>query len=149
MTASRRVVLASDHNAIQMRQAIAAHIEAQGWTVIDLGPSEPGSVHYPQQAEAAARRVASGDCRFGILLCGTGQGMMMAANKLKGIRCGVCADAYSARMTREHNDANMLAIGARVVGEGLALEIVDAFLAGQFQGGRHESRVAMIQALEG
>ena len=97
---------------------------------------------------AAARRVASGDCRFGIILCGTGQGIMMAANKVQGIRCGVCADTFSARMIRAHNDANMLALGARVVGEGLALEIVDAFLATEFEGGRHAPRVAMIKALE-
>jgi len=93
--------------------------------------------------------VASGDCRFGIVLCGTGQGIMMAANKVKGVRCGVCADTFSARMIRQHNDANMLAIGARVVGEGLALDIVDAFLAAEFEGGRHAPRVEMIKALEG
>ena len=85
---------------------------------------------------------------MGIILCGTGQGIMMAANKLNGIRCGVCADTFSARMIRQHNDANMLAIGARVVGEGLALEIVDAFLAASFEGGRHATRVAMLEALE-
>ena len=85
---------------------------------------------------------------MGIILCGTGQGIMMAANKLNGIRCGVCADTFSARMIRQHNDANMLAIGARVVGEGLALEIVEAFLAAEFEGGRHATRVAMLAALE-
>ncbi len=88
------------------------------------------------------------DASFGIVLCGTGQGIMMAANKVKGIRCGACADTFSARMIRQHNDANMLAIGARVVGEGLALDIVDAFLAAPFDGGRHTPRVAMIVALE-
>ena len=93
--------------------------------------------------------VASGDCRLGIILCGTGQGIMMAANKVKGIRCGVCSDTFSARMIREHNDANMLSLGARVVGEGLALEIVDAFLSATFEGGRHATRVEMIAALEG
>ncbi|MDZ4373643.1 MAG: RpiB/LacA/LacB family sugar-phosphate isomerase [Phenylobacterium sp.] len=97
---------------------------------------------------STARRVASGDCRFGIILCGTGQGIMMAANKVKGVRCGVCADTFSARMIRQHNDANMLAIGARVVGEGLALDIVDAFLSAPFDGGRHAPRVEMIKALE-
>jgi ribose 5-phosphate isomerase B len=92
--------------------------------------------------------VASGDCRFGIILCGTGQGIMMAANKVKGIRCGVCSDTFSARLIRQHNDANMLSLGVRVTGEGLALEIVDAFLAAQFEGGRHATRVDMILALE-
>jgi ribose 5-phosphate isomerase B len=149
MTANNRIVLSSDHSAIQLRQAIAAHIAAQGWTAVDIGPTTPHSTHYPEQGEAAARRVASGDCRFGIVLCGTGQGIMMAANKVKGIRCGACADTYSARMIRGHNDANMLSIGARVVGEGLALDIVDAFLTAEFEGGRHAARVRMIGALEG
>jgi ribose 5-phosphate isomerase B len=148
MGAGDRVVLSSDHAAIPLRQAIAAHIAAQGWVVVDIGPTTPESTPYPQHGEAAARRVASGDCRFGVILCGTGQGIMMAANKVKGVRCGVCADTFSARMIRQHNDANMLAIGARVVGEGLALDIVDAFLAAQFEGGRHAARVEMIAALE-
>ena len=148
MTASNRVVLSSDHHGIELRQAIAAHIAAQGWMVVDIGPTTPQSTHYPEQGPAAARLVASGDCRFGVILCGTGQGIMMAANKIKGVRCGVCADPYSARMIRQHNDANMLSIGVCVVGEGLALDIVDAFLAAQFEGGRHATRVEMIGALE-
>ena len=146
---NNRIVLASDHAAIGLRQAIAAHVSALGWDVLDLGPDTPESVPYPQQGEAAARKVASGECRFGIILCGTGQGIMMAANKIKGVRCGVCSDTFSARMIRQHNDANMLSLGARVVGEGLALDIVDAFLASPFDGGRHTPRVEMIMALEG
>ena len=148
MTASKRIVLSSDHTAIALRQAIAAHITEQGWVAVDIGPTTPQSTHYPEHGEAAARLVASGDCRLGIILCGTGQGIMMAANKVKGIRCGVCGDTFSARMIRRHNDANVLAIGARVVGAGLALDIVDAFLAAEFEGGRHATRVAMIEALE-
>jgi ribose 5-phosphate isomerase B len=149
MTTRGRIVLSSDHTAIPLRQAVAAHISAQGWEVVDIGPTTPESTPYPKHGEAAARRVASGDCRFGVILCGTGQGIMMAANKVKGIRCGVCADTFSARMIRQHNDANMLAMGARVLGEGLALDIVDAFLAASFDGGRHAPRVEMIGALEG
>ncbi|WP_040677371.1 ribose 5-phosphate isomerase B [Nitratireductor pacificus] len=149
MTDSRRIVLSSDHAAIGLRQAIAGHVAGLGWEVVDIGPETPESTHYPEHGAAAARRVASGDCRFGIVLCGTGQGIMMAANKVKGIRCGVCGDAFSARMIRQHNDANMLSIGARVVGEGLALDIVDAFLTARFEGGRHAQRVEMIEALEG
>ena len=149
MTADKRIVLSSDHAAISLRRAIAAHIEAKGWEVEDIGPQTPESVPYPAQGAAAAARVASGDCRFGIILCGTGQGIMMAANKVKGIRCGVCADTFSARMIRQHNDANMLSIGARVVGEGLALDLVDAFLTAEFEGGRHAPSVDMIKALEG
>jgi len=146
--ASKRIVLSSDHAAIALRQAIVAHITARGWVAVDIGPTTAESTHYPAHGEAAARRVESGDCRFGIVLCGTGQGIMMAANKVKGIRCGVCSDPFSARMIRQHNDANMLALGARVVGEGLALEIVDAFLAAEFEGGRHATRVDMIAAIE-
>lgn len=149
MTPNRRIVLSSDHTAIALRQAIAAHIVDQGWEPVDIGPTTPDSTDYPRHGEAAARRVASGDCRFGIVLCGTGQGIMMAANKVKGIRCGACAEPYSAAMIRAHNDANMLALGARVVGPGLALAIVDAFLTTDFDAGRHSPRVAMIKALEG
>jgi ribose 5-phosphate isomerase B len=148
MTPNNRIVLSSDHAAIALRQAIAAHVAAQGWAAVDIGPATPESTPYPQHGEAAARLVASGDCRFGIILCGTGQGIMMAANKVAGVRCGVCCDTFSARMIRQHNDANMVALGARVVGEGLALDIVDAFLTAQFEGGRHAARVAMIEALE-
>lgn len=149
MAADKRIVLASDHAAIGLRRAIAAHIAAKGWVVEDIGPQTPESVPYPEQGAAAAGRVTSGDCRFGIILCGTGQGIMMAANKVRGIRCGVCSDTFSARMIRQHNDANMLSIGARVVGEALALDIVDAFLTAEFEGGRHATRVDMITAMEG
>ncbi len=149
MTATNRIVLSSDHAAIDLRQTIASHIAAQGWVVVDIGPTTAESTHYPTHGEAAAQLVASGDCRFGIILCGTGQGIMMAANKIKGIRCGVCGDTFSARMVRQHNDANMLSLGVRVVGEGLALDIVDAFLTASFEGGRHAMRVEMIETLEG
>ncbi|MDE4305516.1 ribose 5-phosphate isomerase B [Phaeobacter gallaeciensis] len=148
MADTKRIVLSSDHAAIDMRQAIAKHIKAQGWEVVDIGPTTPESTHYPKHGEAAAQKVASGDCDLGIILCGTGQGIMMAANKVKGIRCGVCSDPFSARMIREHNDANILSIGARVVGEGLALEIADAFLSAEFEGGRHATRVDMIKEIE-
>lgn len=145
---NQRIVLSSDHAAIALRQAVATHIATKGWTVVDIGPTTPESTPYPKHGEAAARLVASGDCRLGIILCGTGQGIMMAANKIKGIRCGVCMDTFSARMIRQHNNANMLALGARVVGEGLALDIVDAFLGAEFEGGRHAARVEMIAMLE-
>lgn len=144
MTNTKRIVLSSDHAAIDLRQAVARHIEAQGWDVVDIGPTTPESTHYPLHGQAAAERVASGDCHLGIILCGTGQGIM-AANKVKGIRCGVCSDTFSARMIRQHNDANILSLGARVVGEVLALDIVDAFLNAEFEGGRHATRVDMIE----
>lgn len=148
MSANKRIALSSDHAAIELRQAIATHIAAQGWEPVDIGPTTPESTHYPAHGQAAAERVASGDCALGIILCGTGQGIMMAANKVKGIRCGVCSEPFSASMIRAHNNANMLSIGARVTGEGLALDIVDAFLGTSFEGGRHATRVYMITALE-
>ena len=149
MTTNNRIVLSSDHAAIALRQTIAAHIGTLGWVAVDIGPTTPESTPYPMHGEAAARLVVSGDCRFGVILCGTGQGIMMAANRVSGIRCGVCADTFSARMIRQHNDANMLSLGARVLGDGLALDIVDAFLTAQFEGGRHAARVAMIEAIAG
>ena len=148
MTTTTRIVLSSDHAALDLRAAIAAHVTAKGYEVVDIGPTTTESTHYPKHGEAAAQKVASGDCDLGIILCGTGQGIMMAANKVKGIRCGVCMDTFSARMIRQHNDANMLSIGARVVGDMLALDIVDAFLDAEFEGGRHGTRVDMIKAIE-
>lgn len=146
---TKRIVLSSDHAAIDLRRAVAAHVAALGHEAVDIGPQTTESTHYPKHGEAAARMVASGACDLGIILCGTGQGIMMAANKVKGIRCGVCSDEFSARMIRQHNDANMLSIGARVVGEGLALAIVEAFLSAEFEGGRHGTRVDMITEIEG
>lgn len=148
MPETKRIVLSSDHAAIPLRRAIADHIAAKGYTVHDIGPTTTESTPYPQHGEAAARHIAGGDSDLGIIVCGTGQGIMMAANKVKGIRCGVCADTFSARMIRQHNDANMLALGARVVAEGLALDVVDAFLSAEFEGGRHAGRVEMIKAIE-
>lgn len=145
MSDTKRIVLSSDHAAIDLRQAVAAHVAAKGYEVVDIGPTNAESTHYPLHGKAAAERVASGDCDLGIILCGTGQGIMMAANKVPGIRCGVCSDTFSAAMIRAHNNANMLSIGARVVGEGLALEIVDAYLDAEFEGGRHGTRVDMIE----
>lgn len=148
MSDKPRLVISSDHADIALRLSIADHIASRGWEVIDIGPTTNESTDYPKHGEAAARRVASGDCALGVIVCGTGQGIMMAANKVQGIRCGVCSDAFSARMIRQHNNANMLALGARVVGAGLALDIVDAFLDAEFEGGRHAKRVDMITALE-
>ena len=145
MTTSKRIIISSDHADIALRQTIAKHVETLGHEVLDIGPTTSESTHYPKHGKAAAERVASGEFDLGILLCGTGQGIMMAASKVKGIRCGVCSDTFSARMIRQHNDANMISMGARVVGEGLALDIVDAFLGAEFEGGRHATRVDMIE----
>lgn len=148
MTTNTRIVVSSDHADIAYRQRIAAHVATLGWEVVDIGPTTSESTNYPEHGEAAAKMVASGDCALGIILCGTGQGIMMAANKVKGIRCGVCSDTFSAKMIRAHNDANMLSMGVRVLGEGLAIEIVEAFLGTAFEGGRHGTRVDMISAIE-
>lgn len=145
MTKDKTIVLSSDHGAIELRQTIAEHVRAKGWTAIDIGPTTAESTPYPKHAKEAAAQVIAGEARFGIILCGTGQGIMMAANKVPGIRCGVCSDTFSARMIRAHNDANMFALGARVLGPSLALEIVDAFLSEDFEGGRHATRVDMIE----
>jgi len=145
MTKDKRIVLSSDHSALAQRKVLADHLTARGYTPVDIGPTTSESTHYPKHGKAAAEMVASGDCAMGIILCGTGQGIMMAANKVAGIRCGVCNDTFSARMIREHNNANMLAMGVRVLGEGLMLEIVDAYLDAAFEGGRHATRVDMIE----
>ncbi|SFL01374.1 ribose 5-phosphate isomerase B [Shimia haliotis] len=142
---TKRIALSSDHAAIELRQTVAKHVEAKGFEAVDIGPTSAESTHYPLHGKAAADLVAKGDCDLGIILCGTGQGIMMAANKVDGIRCGVCSDTFSAAMIRQHNNANMLSIGARVVGEGLALAIVDAYLDAEFEGGRHATRVDMIE----
>ena len=140
-----RVVISSDHADIPLRQAIVAHVEAAGHTVTDIGPATDARTDYPKHGQAAAQMIADGDADLGIIICGTGQGIMMAANKVAGIRCGVCSDTFSARMIRAHNNAQMLSMGARVIGKGLALEIVDAFLLTEFEGGRHATRVDMIE----
>ena len=143
---TKRIVLSSDHADIELRKSIAAHVAARGFEAIDIGPMTSDSTHYPKHGKEAAKMIAAGEADLGILICGTGQGIMMSANKVAGIRCGVCSDVFSAKMIRAHNDAQMLSMGARVIGAGLALEIVDAFLDTEFEGGRHATRVDMIEA---
>ena len=143
---TKRIVLSSDHADIELRKSIAAHVAARGFEAIDIGPMTSDSTHYPKHGKEAAEMIAAGEADLGILICGTGQGIMMSANKVAGIRCGVCSDVFSAKMIRAHNDAQMLSMGARVIGAGLALEIVDAFLDTEFEGGRHATRVEMIEA---
>ncbi len=140
-----RIVVSSDHADIERRKAVAAHIAGKGYEVVDIGPMTSESTDYPKHGQAAAEMVASGDCELGVIMCGTGQGIMMAANKVAGIRCGVCGDTFSARMIRQHNNANMLSMGARVTGDALMLDIVDAYLDAEFEGGRHATRVDMIE----
>ena len=144
-----RIIISSDHADIALRQAVTKRVRDRGHEVTDIGPQTSDSTDYPKHGEAAARQVAAGEADLGIVMCGTGQGIMMAANKVTGIRCGVCSDTFSARMIRAHNNANMLALGARVTGPALVFDIVDAFLETEFEGGRHAKRVDMITAIEG
>jgi ribose 5-phosphate isomerase B len=141
------VFAASDHAGFRLRQALVEHLRARGVEVIDLGPVAPERCDYPDFAAQVARRVAAGE-GLGLLICGTGVGMSMAANKVAGIRAAVVSDVFSAQATRAHNDCNVLCMGERVVGVGLAMSIVDAWLAAEFEGGRHAGRIAKIHALE-
>jgi len=143
-----RIAIASDHAGFDLRVTVAEHLAALGHDVNDFGPAEKARCDYPDFAEKVARSVASGEARVGVLCCGTGVGMSMAANKVHGVRAAVVSDSFSARATREHNDCNVLCLGERVVGLGLALQIVDAFLGAEFEGGRHTGRVQKIMDLE-
>ena len=125
-----------------------AHLEELGHEVLDFGTDTPDSCDYADFGVPAARAVASGECERGVVLCTTGIGMCITANKIRGIRCALLSDLMSARLTRQHNNANMIAMGAAVVGEMLALEILDVFLTTEFQGGRHQRRIDKIMALE-
>ncbi|MBJ93829.1 MAG: ribose 5-phosphate isomerase B [Rickettsiales bacterium] len=139
-----RIALASDHGGIELKEQLAAHLRQRGLDVEDLGTQGSQSVDYPDFAHAVARQVAGGHAERGILVCGTGQGMAMAANRVPGIRAGVVSDVFSARMIVEHNNAQVLCLGARILGPSLAVELVDAFLSASFEGGRHERRVLKI-----
>lgn len=142
------IAIACDHGAVDMKNEIKAMLDEMGESYIDFGTDTTASVDYPEYAYKAAQAVVSGECDFGILMCGTGIGMSLAANKVKGIRCALCGDTYSAKMCRAHNNANMMAMGARVIGTELAKCIVKEFLSTPFEGGRHARRVDMIMAIE-
>lgn len=140
------IALGCDHGGFAMMQEVKKHLEQRGLEYMDFGCSSEESADYPEYAKLAAGAVASGECEKGILICGTGIGISIAANKVKGIRAALCHDCFSAQATREHNDANMLAMGARVIGPGLALQIVDIFLDTPFSNDeRHIRRIDMIE----
>ena len=142
------IALASDHAALEMKAAVKELLDEMGLSYRDFGTDTEKSCDYPVFGARAAHAVASGECDRGIVICGTGIGMMLAANKVDGIRCVVCSEPSSAEMSRRHNDANMLAFGARVVGVELAKMIVRTWLTTPFEGGRHQRRVDMLSALE-
>jgi ribose 5-phosphate isomerase B len=145
---AERLVAASDHAGLELRAEAVRAARARGWEVEDLGPQSAESVDYPDFARAVAEAVAAGRAKLGVLVCGTGIGMSMAANKVQGVRAALCRTEYEARMARAHNDANVLCLGERVTGGGLAAAIVEAFLTQPFEGGRHARRVDKINALD-
>lgn len=142
------IAIGSDHGGFYLKSEIIKHIENRGLQYKDFGTNTVDSCDYPDFAEAVGLAVAQRECECGIIICGTGIGISIAANKIKGIRAALCGDCYSAEYCRRHNDANILALGARVIGSGLALKIVDIFLDTEFEGGRHERRVGLIADIE-
>ena len=142
------LVIGSDHGGFLLKQEIKKHLEEKGVDFVDVGCYDENSVDYPDVAKAACDKITSGECDIGILICGTGIGISMAANKVKGIRAAVCSEPYSARLTVQHNNANIIAFGARVVGSELAKMIVDEFFGAEFEGGRHQKRIDMISEIE-
>lgn len=140
----KKLILGSDHAGVELKRELASVAAEQGFEVQDLGPDSTDSVDYPDFAHRVAREVASGDA-LGLLVCGTGLGMSMAANRHPGVRAAVCTDVSSAEMARRHNDANVLCIGARMTGPGLAADVLKTFLSTEFDGGRHERRVRKIE----
>lgn len=143
-----KIAIGNDHTAVEMKNGIVAFLENKGYEVVNFGTDTGDRSDYPIYGKRVADAVASGECDLGVLICGTGIGISLTANKVKGIRAAVCSEAYSAKMTRMHNDANIIAFGARVVGQATAEEIVDAFLSAEYEGGRHARRVDMITAVE-
>ena len=142
------IAIGCDHGGYQLKQAVIRHLAERGIAYRDYGTYSEESCDYPDYGEAVGRAVASGECERGIVVCGTGIGISIAANKIKGVRAALCGDCFSAEMCRRHNNANVLALGGRVIGPGLALKIVDIFLSTGFDGGRHARRVAKISEIE-
>lgn len=142
------IALGSDHGGFDLKETVKAYLDKENIPYKDFGCPNKESCDYPIFGRAAAEAVASGECEKGIVICTTGIGISIAANKVKGVRCALCSDTLSAEMTRRHNDANMLAMGAGMVGPNLAERIVDVFLSTQFEGGRHQRRVDLISAME-
>ena len=142
------LAIGSDHGGFELKKAVMKHLAERGVEYRDYGTFSAESCDYPDFGEAVGRAVASGECARGIVICGTGIGISIAANKVKGIRCGVCHDVFTATMCAEHNDANVISMGGRVVSPGLAAQMVAAWLDTPFGGGRHAGRVAKITAIE-
>ena len=144
----KKIVIGCDHAALELKSKVISHLNSRGFEVCDIGTYTNASCNYPDYASAACAKLQAGEADLGILICGTGIGMSMCANKHNGIRAALCSDTFSARMTRLHNNANVLCMGARVIGSCLAIDILDAFLNNPFEGGRHALRVDMMMDIE-
>lgn len=142
------IAIGSDHGGFLLKEELKKHLTEKGIEFKDFGTDSTASCDYPIYAEKVCNAIQSGECEKGILICGTGIGMSMCANKCKGIRAALCGDHFSAEFTRKHNDSNVLCMGARTIGPGVALQLADIFLSTEFEGGRHEKRVAMMMELE-
>ncbi len=142
------IAIASDHAGYFLKEELINHLKEKGLSVIDFGPTTDASVDYPDYAQKVSNSIISGQCNLGILICGTGIGMSIAANKVNGIRAALCTNGLHAKLTRQHNNANVLALGARITGRDLAFNIVDEFVSTEFLGGRHERRVTKINVIE-
>ena len=143
-----KIAIGNDHVALELKNHIVKYLEEKGYEIVNFGTDSSERCDYPVYGKKVAEAVASGKCERGILICGTGIGISLAANKVKGIRAAVCSEAYSARLTRLHNNANIIAFGAKVVGTATAEMIVDEFLNNEYEGGRHQRRIDMITAIE-
>ncbi len=148
MSDKMKIVLACDHGGFELKETIKEHLIKNGYNVTDIGTYNTDSVDYPDYGKRAAEIVACNEADRGIIICGTGIGISIAANKVKGIRCALCTNEFMAKMSRMHNNANMLALGERVLGKGVALDIVDVWLSSEFEGGRHENRVNKLMDIE-
>ena len=143
----KRIIIGSDHAAFKMKELIKSFLEDQGMTIEDVGPDSESSVDYPDFGKQVAAAVSKGEYARGILMCGTGLGMSMVANRFPHVRAALCGDLFAARMSREHNDANILVMGARVIGDVLALEVVKTWLDTPFEGGRHSQRLEKFDTI--
>lgn len=143
-----KIAVACDHGGYRLKRVLVQEMLNQGYEVVDFGTHDEESCDYPDYAAKAAKAVASGECEKGVVVCGTGIGVSITCNKVDGIRCALVHDVFSAKATRAHNDTNMLAMGQRVIGEGLALEILNAWLHTEYEGGRHDARIQKVMDLE-
>lgn len=143
-----KIAIGNDHVGVELKRHLVEYLTAKGHEVVNFGTDVPGSTHYPIYAARVSKAVLSDEFDMGVLVCGTGLGISMAANKIRGIRCAVCNEPVTAQLARQHNNANIVAMGARMIGPLMAEAIVDAFLTSEFQGGRHQLRIDMISKLE-